>query len=232
MHELMNKCSSFDPQAEKLEALAAQYVQEGYAVVRAPSRAQLPFELGDYCPDIVASKDHTGLIVEIKSSASRLSIDRLQQLAAEVSRHPGWRFLLVTLDDVDSATIPTTLDELPDWPRLGEKLDQVRNLAANDLLAPALLCLWAIFEAGLRRRAITQQIPAERLPARMLLRHMYSQGEISVDQIDLFEEFFDKQSRLAHGRDEDIGPRFIHDLVTAVSNLIAEWQEDKVHAAA
>lgn len=209
----------------KLDSLAADYARSGFAVLKAPSASQLPFDLGDYRPDLIATKDGTGLVIEVRSSASRISVDRLQQLADEVSRHPGWRFLLVTLDDVDTRKIPTTESELPNWPELDRKLDQVNGLVEKGLLEPALLYLWSIFEAALRRRAIAQHIPVERLPATMLLRHLYSQGEVSVDQLDVFQEFFDKRNRLAHGGNEVLDPGFIRRLIQSVKEVVADWRE-------
>lgn len=209
-----------------VESLAANYARNGFVVLEAPSASQLPFDLGDYRPDLIATrKDGTGLVIEVKSSASRVSVDRLQQLADEVARHPGWRFLLVTLDDVDARKIPTTEGELFDWPQLDQKLDQVNGLVEEGLLEPALLYLWSIFEAALRRRAIAQNIPVERLPANMLLRHLYSQGEVSVDQLDIFQEFLDKRNRLAHGGNDMLDPGFIRGLIEAVSAVVADWKE-------
>jgi hypothetical protein len=216
-----------NPHNAKLDALAEDYARDGFVVLKEPSPGQLPFDLGDYRPDLVAIKGDTGLVVEVKASASRISIDRLQQTAGAVASHPGWRFLLVTLDDVDSRKIPTTAIELPTWPELEAKLAQVKGLLEKGMAEPALLYLWSVFEAALRRRAIAQNIPVERLPANSLLRHLYSQGEISVDQIDTLEEFFDRRNRLAHGAKETIDADFVQRLVLAVGELIAEWREGK-----
>lgn len=215
-----------DPRAERLDALAAQYVREGYAVTLAPSDAQIPFDLDGYCPDLLARKNGAGLIVEVRTSASRIPVDRLQQVAEDVSRHPGWRFLLVTLDDIDSETIPAALGDLPDWPGLAEKLKLVRSLAGNGMLEPAFLYLWTVFETALRRRAIILQIPIERLPARPLLRHLYSHGEIPIEQIDLFQEFLGKYSRIAHGWNEPIDAGYVQTIAAAVGRLLDDWQEN------
>jgi hypothetical protein len=210
---------------EKLESLASDYARRGFVVVKEPSAKQLPFDLGEYRPDLVASKDSAGVIIEVKTSASRISVDRFQQVADEVSTHPGWRFLLVTLDDVDTREIPTTASELPDWAQLDEKLKRLDGMMAMPLLEPGLLYLWSIFEAALRRRAIAQNIPVERLPANMLLKHLYSQGEVSVDQVDVFQAFLEKRNRLAHGGNEVLDPEFIRMLIRSVKDVIEEWRE-------
>jgi hypothetical protein len=175
-------------QAEKLDALALDYESRGFSIWKEPAKDDLPFDLDGYMPDLVARNGDTGVIIEVKPSAQRISVDRFQAIAQEIAGHPGWRFILVTLDDVDSSTIPTTNAELPTWPQLMDKLGQVELMVNNRVLEPALLYLWSIFEAALRKRAIHQNIPIERLPPGVLLNHMYSQGEVSVYRLDHFRE--------------------------------------------
>lgn len=208
-----------------LDILAATYVQQGYSVLKEPSPDQVPFDLDGYRPDLVAVKGDSHLIVEVKTSAARISVDRLQSLAQEISRHPGWRFLLVTLDDVDLQAIPTSENELPDWLQLEQKLGQAKSLVDQGAVEPALLYLWSIFESALRMRAIARSIPVERLPADMLLKHLYSQGEVSVDDIDFYHEFMRKRNRLAHGAQEKPDHGFLQTLISKLEYLFAEWQQ-------
>jgi len=210
---------------EKINSLASTYAQQGFNVLKEPSSSEVPFDLGDYKPDLIAIKGDTNLIIEVKTTASRISVDRFQSLAQEISRHPGWRFLLVTLDDVDSSRIPTTSSELPTWSQLITKLHQAQALIAEGAFEPAMLYLWSIFEAALRKRAIAQSIPVERLPASTLLNHMYSQGEVSVDDVDLFREFMSKRNRIAHGANEPIDPNLIAPVFQSVNRLLTCWGE-------
>ncbi len=131
--------------------------------------------------------------------------------------------MLVTLDDVDSSKIPTANDDLPTWHQLKHKLLQARELIAIGAIEPATLYLWSIFEAALRKRAIAQRIPVERLPASMLINHMYSQGEVSVNDVDLFREFMNKRNRLAHGANEAIDPRQLALVFQTVNRNLTEW---------
>lgn len=208
---------------EKLDALALSYEKEGFAILKEPVAEDLPFDLDGYRPDLIASKGNSGIIVEIKTSAERISVDRFQWIAQEISNHPGWRFMLVTLDDVDAQRIPTTATDLPTWPQLMDKLRQVELMVKSGVYEPALLYLWGIFEAALRKRAIQQNIPVERLPSPMLLNHMYSQGEISIEQIDSFQQLMEKRNRIAHGGNEVVEAKFATAIVSAVAGLLTEW---------
>jgi hypothetical protein len=43
---------------EKVKSLADKYVSEGFQVLIEPTMDQLPFDLGNYQPDIIATKDN------------------------------------------------------------------------------------------------------------------------------------------------------------------------------
>ena len=217
-----------DLHGNTLDTLAATYEQRGYSVLKDPSPDQVPFDLDGYRPDLVAVKGDSHLIVEVKTSAARISVDRLQSLAQEISRHPGWRFLLVTLDDVDVEAIPASENELPNWLQLEEKLSQAKSLVNQGAVEPALLYLWSIFESALRMRAIARSIPVERLPADMLLKHLYSQGEVPVDDIDFYQEFMSKRNRLTHGAQEKLDQGLLRTLISKLEHLFAEWQQQPI----
>lgn len=213
---------------KKLDSLVQDYLQQGFSVVKEPAAELIPFDLGGYRPDLIATKGSANLIIEVKTKASRISVDKFQSLSQEIARHDGWRFLLVTLDDVDSSKIPTENDELPTWPQLEHKMLQAQALIAEGAIEPATLYIWSIFEAALRKRAITQSIPVERLPASMLINHMYSQGEVSVNDVDIFREFMNKRNRLAHGANETIDPHQLALIFQTVNRILVEWSSQKV----
>jgi hypothetical protein len=128
------------------------------------------------------------------------------------------------VSDVDAKTIPTTEVELPTWRELGEKIKRVDSVLEAGTFEPALLYLWSIFEAALRKRAIAQNIPVERLPASMLLKHMDSQAEVSVEKIDLFQASMQKRNRLAHGANDVVDTAFARTLASSIDELLIEWQ--------
>ncbi|MES2322688.1 MAG: hypothetical protein V4633_10540 [Pseudomonadota bacterium] len=207
----------------KLESLASAYRNEGYVVLKSPTAGAIPFDLDGYSPDLVAMKDDAGLIIEVKASASGISVDRLQWLAQEISTHAGWRFLLLTLEDVDTLNIPLTPDGFPTWSQLLTKLKQVERLIGDDALEPAVLYLWSVFEGAMRKRAIEQLIPVDRLASLALLNHMYSQGEISVTKIDFFRDFMGKRNRIAHGANMTMTQHQAQAFLDSVSDLLSEW---------
>ncbi len=184
---------------QKIEATAQELLDKGYKVVINPSQSDLPFDLGGYRPNLVATQNGKGVILEVKTSLKRVSVDRFQEIAEQIATHDGWRFILVTLDDAREKVLPSDEKELPSWSELISRLSKLDILLQESLFEPALLFLWSIIEAALRKRAIAQLIPIERFPPINLLNHMYSSGEISIPEFDLIKDCLERRNKVAHG---------------------------------
>ena len=210
---------------DKVESLIKKYRDEGFTVIQNPKANQLPFDLDNYQPDILATKNQneSGLIIEVKTSISPVSVERLQSVAEEISRHPGWRFLLVTLEDIEAESLPGTSEELPSWEELIDHFSQVSKLIENNNIEPAFLFLWSVFEGALRKRAVDVSIPVERLPVIRLLRTMYSLGELSISEFDIIQAYFEKRNRLAHGYIQKLNSQVLLTFIMLVVKLLIEW---------
>ncbi len=210
-------------EADKSAQLADELLQNGYRVCLDPAPAELPFPLGNYSPDLVAFKDQGGLIVEIKTNSRNISIDRFQEIATDIAAHPGWRFVLVTLDDIGQPLFPADQHALPSWDELSVKTGQIYFLLSNHMPEPALMYLWSLVEAALRRRAFVQLIPIERMPALKLLNHMYSSGEISVTEHEVLKLLFEKQNKVAHGMLPGLNAGDVRPALDTLEALIGKW---------
>jgi len=210
---------------EKIESLIKKYRDEGFTVIQNPKADQLPFDLDNYQPDILATKNQneSGLIIEVKTSISPVSVERLQSVAEEISRHPGWRFLLVTLEDIEAESLPGTSEELPSWEEIIDHFSQISKLIENNNIEPAFLVLWSVFEGALRKRAVDVSIPIERLPAIRLLRSMYSLGELSISEFDSIQACLEERNRLAHGYIQKLNSQILTAFVILVVKLLIEW---------
>ncbi|MBO1055187.1 MAG: hypothetical protein HEQ27_01105 [Dolichospermum sp. JUN01] len=210
---------------DKVKSLAEKYVNEGFNVVIEPkmNQLQLPFNLGNYQPDIIATKNNSGLVIDVKTSTNRVSVENLQAISEEISRHPDWRFLLVTLEDIEAESLPGTSEELPSWEELIDHFSQVSKLIENNNIEPAFLFLWSVFEGALRKRAVDVSIPVERLPAIRLLRTMYSLGELSISEFDIIQAYFEKRNRLAHGYIQKLDSEVLPTFIMLVVKLLIEW---------
>jgi mRNA-degrading endonuclease RelE of RelBE toxin-antitoxin system len=213
---------------EKVESLIKKYRDQGFTVIQNPKADQLPFDLDNYQPDILATKNEhesglIGLIIEVKTSIHPVSVERLQSVAEEVSRHPGWRFLLVTLEDIEAESLPGTSEELPSWEELIDHFSQVSKLIENNNIEPAFLFLCSVFEGALRKRSLDVSIPIERLPAIRLLRSMYSLGELSISEFDIIQVCFEERNRLAHGYIKKLNSEVLPTFIALSVKLLIEW---------
>lgn len=212
---------------QKVESASKELSNIGYSVMIEPESTGLPFDLGNYRPDLIAFKDNGGIILEVNANRSRLSVDRFQEIAETIATHDGWRFVLVTPDDVAEKLLPEGKDDLPSWGDLQAKIENIENLIQQAMVEPALLYLWSAIEALLRKRAISQNIPIERFPAIKLLNHMYSSGEISMQEFDLVKSIFEKRNRVAHGLVTSLTSNELIDPLAMTRSLIEKWREAK-----
>lgn len=212
-----------DPHALKVRELAARYAEQGFDVVVDPREEDLPFDLEGYRPDLLARRGGDGDLVEVKLSGTRLSVDRFREIAEEVRRHPGWRFILVTADDVARDEIPAAGDGLPSWRRIRERAAAALAVAERGESAEAaLLALWAALEGILRRFARGMSLPVDRLPTSTLLRHLHSHGELSMEQYDLAMHALEVRNAVAHGYDAPETAETARRLGTLVRDLLTE----------
>jgi REase_AHJR-like len=211
---------------KKIQSAAQELLANGYQVSIDPLPSDLPFELGGYSPNLIATKDDKGIILEIKASLKRLSVDRFQDIAGRVSTHPGWRFLLVTLDDTSEKILSSSADGLPSWEELNISLGKLNTLIQDSFLEPAFLYLWSILESALRKRALTQNIPISRFPTKELLNHTFSSGEISISDFDLFTSYLDVRNRIAHGIVVPIDSEILKLAQSSVKILVGKWSKE------
>lgn len=183
-----------------LEAkVAEKYKAQGFEVIIEPQRTDIPFDLGSYHPDIIVKKSYNeGYIIEVKNSVSRIPIDRYQEVAEIVSQHSGWSFLLFTGEDV-SLSEHEKDDELLTWEQMYQRQKQAERLLSLGEAEGAFLSLWGIIEAALRRQAKKVSIPIERFPTLSLINHLYSQGELSIDQFDKAKVLQAIRNSVVHG---------------------------------
>lgn len=130
---------------ELLAAASRQLSEQGYDVVREPSRYLLPDQLRHFRPDAIAIGRDPKLVVEIarERPADAERVERLQQALKEM---PDWHLHLV----LDRASTDPELARVTDN-EIASTLDQSLAVAEVDTRA-ALPMAWAALEALGRQR--------------------------------------------------------------------------------
>jgi hypothetical protein len=204
--------------------VAEKYKKQGYEVISGPQTKDLPFNLGSYSPDLIARKSSKeGYIIELKNSVAKVSVDRYREIAEIVSQHDGWRFLLVTGDDVSSNEQEKSDDVLLSWNQMRQRKIQAEHLLSIGETEGAFLSFWVIFEAELRQQAKQVSIPIERFPTPSLINHLYSQGELSIEQFDKVKALQAIRNRFIHGYQTPNLMESAKQLQGLVSELLELW---------
>ena len=204
--------------------IAQKYEKDGYRVVLEPQSSNLPFDLGSYHPDLLAIKsENDGYIIEVKNNATHVSIDKFRELAETIAEHNGWRFLLITGDDV-ALNEPEQKNEkiLLSWKQILERKEKGEKLLSLGETEGAFLTFWGIIEAIMRKQAEQVSIPIERFPTLSLIKHLYSQGELSIEQFDKTLELLNVRNQFVHGfqtKNLDNAAVDLHNLVTELLEL-------------
>lgn len=205
--------------------VAQEYEKEGYKVYIEPKSSDLPFDLGLYRPDLLVMKsENDGYIIEIKSRSTYASIDRFREIAETVNQHDGWRFLLVTGDDI-SLNEPEQKSEklLLSWEQILARKEKGDELLLLDQPEGALLTFWGIIEAMMRKQAEQVSLPIERFPTSSLIKHLYSQGELSIEQFDKIMELMKIRNQFAHGFQTQDLDKSAAELQKLVCELLESW---------
>ncbi len=194
--------------------VAKQLEDEGYAVVQEPSPQQLPFSLGGYIPDLLATKSDDKLMVEIKLRGRSDQPERYRKVIDIVQAHPGWRFLIKTYADTperDQLPGATTmnLDAIEAYLARAEK---VASTAGAELAVPYL---WNTLMALLRHKLSDPDLQRTGLSDRSLINQLYTLGELSFAEYERLVEWNGLRNRAVH----DVGFSVATDEVAAMTKL-------------
>jgi hypothetical protein len=218
---------NIEPTHSLLESkVAEKYRQQGFDVIVAPQPKDLPFDLGDYQPDLLVKKSaDEGYVIEIKRNAQYMPIERYREIAEIIAQQEGWRFLLVTGDDL--FPVGSDDDGVLSWEQILHRQKSAERLFSFGEMEGAFFIFWRVLEALLRRQAQQVLIPIERLSALSLSNHLYSQGELSMSQFDRAKSLHTLRNRLVHGYQAPDLREPTQELHELVNELVSLWHVEQ-----
>lgn len=210
--------------AEKVKEVYSRYREAGYEVIVDPLHAQIPFDLAGYQPDLVATKENQGIIVEVMLSSSRTWREKLQEAVEKVRKQDNWRFVLVTADDSLPDALPGIAPDFLSWQGVSQQLDRADRLQSLGETDAAYFTLWIAFEYMMRLR-VQEILPLlDRLSPEILIRQLDDCGELSVEQYNLALACRETHHLVVHGFPvNDLAARFDR-LRELVQDLAIEWR--------
>ena len=198
------------------------YRSQGYEVIDQPNIDQMPFDLDKYCPDLVVKISETqGFIIEIKDVATNLSIERYRELAKIVAKHSGWRFLLITGEDATPIAEEDIDDIRLTQSQILHRKERIAKLISIGEREAAFLSLWIFAEILMRRHARQALIPIDRLTTILMINHLHTQSEISLDQFERAIALNEIRNRVAHGF--PVKPLNLNEAIEKLLDLVDEF---------
>ena len=184
---------------ELQHSVGERYKRQGYEVEIEPGTSAIPFDVGGYAPDLIARKGEVTLIIGIKTQPDRVSFEQLKSVVDAVKRHDGWRFVLVTSQDVGSLDLPDETEDPFSWEDVRQRIEDAERLNHQGQETAAYLTWWIAFERMMRFQARRVGLPVDRLAPSIVIRQLYSQGELSIAQFDSALLCQAARNRIVHG---------------------------------
>jgi hypothetical protein len=209
-----------------MQSLAEKYTADGYSVEIEPYPNRVPFDLSGYRPDMLATKGDLNLIIEVKNKIQRGSIERLQTVAQSVSQHQGWHFLVVTPDDIENNPLPDGTVNYATWAELSKQVKQAPLIIDAIGNSASLIYIWGLIEAVLRRRVIDLSMPIEKFPFTRIAKHLYSEGELSMEELDLLLTMQNHRNKVAHGYKAEVNRDELSQLIKFIETALLNWMHD------
>ncbi|WP_139835886.1 hypothetical protein [Pseudomonas sp. R16(2017)] len=187
--------------AERL--VAKRYEERGYTVIIEPPPSAIPFPLEGYKPDLLATKDSENLLIEVKRRGARVDSKLFFRVDEEVQRHPGWRFLLVTVADEELQELSTSTTVNLNEEVVQERLQQLDLLLKTDMPVGFLLpALWVAYITALRllvaHEGYLEGAYQENLTDFSLINKAYSEGVTSIDEYQSARYFLKLRNIAVH----------------------------------
>lgn len=212
-----------DSGQKSIEIMVQKLKGKGYEVVIEPSPAEIPFELPDYQPDLLATKGDENLIIEIKSKNFPRSIERYKAISDIISRQSNWRFMLSTIDDnyQDEGVQLTVEANTESVTKLLTKLELILDSESSNLALPYL---WTAYISGMRIVGQRKGIPIDAVSDKSVLNYMYSLGEISNEEYSKALSYLSLRNAMVHSLDIEISKDQMDEVRFFIIHKLVEWE--------
>lgn len=181
--------------------------------------------------DLIATRGHEGVVVEIKANRIDLSNDSsMTRLAEIVNAQPGWRLDLVVLEPETAIEKAARDAAEPSDDQLARILEAAEDLVDRGYTPYAYVIAWGGLEAAMRRIRDGAELYGKATPTE-LIRTLYGNGFLNKEQFDRLKESYKIRSQVVHGLvPSQVDPALVR-FVTATARSLAHDPEGAVPAA-
>lgn len=212
--------SGFAAHEKAVAQLANRLELEGYSVSTTPKEEDVPFSLGGYVPDLVATKPGDNLIVEIKLRSNPRDLERYRRVIATVEAHPGWRFLLQTISDLEQPERTPTTAPL-DVTAIQSYIAKTSKILEAGIPELAIPYLWNAIIALLRVEASVEGVSYDDIADRSLINRVYSSGLISSRDHERLLNWNRLRNEVVHSTAPEVDAQTVDEIADYVATLLA-----------
>lgn len=190
----------------RIERLVAKrYEEKGYVVTLDPPRSAFPFALDSHWPDILATKGDDHILIAVKSATSKVDPEAYLRLDREVQKHSGWRFLLVTVNELELQDPAWASTNGLSIEKIEEQLGKIDKIAEDEDLAGLILPqLWTVYMSVLRLLAVEDDLNAEHYSDLSFLNQAYSKGMLSFEEYESAKRLMIIRNQAAHSLESSV----------------------------
>lgn len=203
--------------------IADSLLEQGYDVEICPDPSILPFNLGSYRPDIVATKPNDFIIVEVKTKSGARNMEYYKNIAQVVRKTKNWRFLLATVDDDDNETGRAVVSAQVDPEHVASYLEKITVVLGAGLPDMAIPFMWNAYIVAMRTIGERKGVPVDVTSDKSLIRYMYSLGEISHDEYEKSLRFLELRNMLSHSFDVKPAEHEVDQFVEFIVGKLLDW---------
>ena len=169
----------------------------GYVVSIEPEPSAIPFSVAGYRPDILATRGAETIIVEVKSKKARRALEHYKHVLDAVRQHPGWRFMLSTVDDAQSPSTeePRSIVKSKSVDDLVARLEPLVKGGNHDLAFPFL---WNAYIACIAAIVAKEGLAVSEYSDLSIINYAYSLGTLSNEQYEESKRFLQLRNGLVH----------------------------------
>ena len=203
-----------------LQKLAEEYQKLDYAVVVEPPATLIPAFLGDYRPELLATKDGENLLFDVKLEGAR-DVAEFWRMVAEVKRHAGCKLTGITVPNVDPEVNTSGVLSDLDVEGLRQQLREIDLLSRDPQRRSVILPkLWVVYIAALRLLAIQEGFDRDGDADYSRLVRAQSNGLISNAEREEGRALMILRNRVVNGSDAVVAPEDCLQLRQMVQRVI------------
>ncbi|MBZ9753189.1 hypothetical protein K7W42_20340 [Deinococcus sp. HMF7604] len=182
----------------------------GMEVILHPKPRQLPPSPVKYQPDLLAiAPDGTNYIIEVKSSAFPIDIERYFEYSRSLPKNDIYKFILITEREIirGLSDLLISLEDkisftLKNIELAKRKIPQlILDENTDESIKKAIYIMrFANIESLLSLIAEKSSLPIGELNSRTVVNYLYSEGEIEYDLYNMLLEALDQRNKIVHSK--------------------------------